>query len=305
MALATRPKPKSHHKKRQAQHHRQSKHYNKAYWPYLPMLFIVGLGLVINTVWANVGSVLGGNTDFSSESLLSATNQQRAGEQQSALTIDPQLSAAAQAKAEDMVARNYWAHDAPDGKTPWQFISAAGYQYQLAGENLAYGFSNAGDTVTGWMNSPTHRANIMNARYMHVGFGVAHAANYHGDGPQTIVVAEYAKPVEAAAHITFTVPETADNAPLKKVQGADKELASRPVSRLAVLTGGDAAWSTLVVGLLAGAAFTLFVTRHGLRLHKALIRGERFVAHHPLLDVTIVIIFTAGFVLTRSSGIIR
>jgi hypothetical protein len=61
----------------------------------------------------------------------------------------------------------------------------------------------------------------------------------------------------------------------------------------------------MAVGALAGAAFTLFLTRHGLRLHKVLVRGEAFIAHHPMLDITIVIVFTAGFILTRASGVIR
>jgi uncharacterized membrane protein YidH (DUF202 family) len=51
MALATRPKPTVHHKKRQAQHHRHSKHYLKAYWPYIPVLVIVGAGAVVNRLW--------------------------------------------------------------------------------------------------------------------------------------------------------------------------------------------------------------------------------------------------------------
>ena len=104
-------------------------------------------------------------SDFSRSVLLNDTNAQRAGQKQAPLTLDPQLTAAAQAKAEDMATSNYWAHNSPDGKTPWTFISASGYQYQTAGENLAYGFSSASDTVTGWMNSPEHRANILNADY--------------------------------------------------------------------------------------------------------------------------------------------
>lgn len=51
MALATRPKPKVHHKKRQARHHRLSKPYLKTYWPYLPMLAVVGLGYLANQHW--------------------------------------------------------------------------------------------------------------------------------------------------------------------------------------------------------------------------------------------------------------
>jgi len=54
MALATRPKPSVHHKKRQAGHHRYSKHYLKAYHPYLPMLAIVGLGVLINLAWSSL-----------------------------------------------------------------------------------------------------------------------------------------------------------------------------------------------------------------------------------------------------------
>ena len=60
MALATRPKPTVHHKKRQARHHRHSKHYLKAYWPYIPVLMIVGGGAAINRLWS-VGSASGLN----------------------------------------------------------------------------------------------------------------------------------------------------------------------------------------------------------------------------------------------------
>lgn len=303
MAIATKPKPKAHHRKRQAQHHKHTKRYVKAYWPYLPMLLIVGLGLMINSAWS--GAVLGSTSDFSAQVLLDATNTQRTEQQQTALTIDPRLSAAAQAKADDMAAQNYWAHTAPDGKTPWTFITASGYQYQTAGENLAYGFASANDTIAGWMNSPEHRANILNSAYQHVGFGVASAPDYQGYGPQIIIVAEYAQPVATTANITFTVPETAENAPAPEVRGADTELAAKPVSRVQVITDGNAAWATLAVGLITGAALALFLTRHGFRLHRAITRGEAFVAHHPVFDIAIVVIVTAGFILTRTTGLIR
>ncbi len=305
MALATKPKPPAHYKKRQAKHHRQGKHYLKAYLPYLPMLLIVSVGLAISSLWSQPARVLGSTSDFSGSSLLANTNQSRNDAQLEPLSLDPALAAAAQAKAEDMVKHNYWAHNSPDGKTPWTFIEANGYQYQSAGENLAYGFSNANDTVTGWMNSPEHRANILNTNYRNVGFGVAHSPNYQGEGLETIIVAEYGQPIESAAHITFNVPQTPANAPTTNVRGATTELAAQPVSRIQVLTGGSLTWATLATGALAGAALAIFITRHSLRLHRALIRGESFVAHHPLLDVAATLIFTAGFVLTRTSGIIR
>ena len=304
MALATRPKPKTHHKKRQAQHHRQSKHYKKAYWPYLPMLLIVGLGLVVNSAWSHA-SVLGAKSDFSSTNLLNETNAKRAAEQQPALTLDAQLAAAAQAKANDMAQHDYWAHNSPDGKTPWSFISASGYPYQLAGENLAYGFAGASETVTGWMNSTEHRANILNADYENVGFGIAQSPNFQGHGPETIVVAEYAKPVAAAATVSFTVPETPANTIPAEVEGAQTELPTQTVARVQLLTGGQATWSLVAVSALAGAALALFLMRHGVRLHRALIRGEAFVTHHPWFDIAMVFITTAGFILSRTGGLIR
>ncbi len=303
MALATRPKPTVHHKKRQAKHHRHSKHYLKSYWPYLPMLLIVGIGLLVNSAWS-ASSVLGIKSDFSNSALLAATNSRRLTEKQPTLTLDPQLTAAAQAKAEDMAQANYWAHTSPTGKTPWAFIAASGYQYQTAGENLAYGFANAEDTVTGWMNSPEHRDNILSSTYQNVGFGVASSPNYQGQGPETIVVAEYGQPVAATATISFTVPEPT-GATTQHIQGTTTEPAATPVSRIQMLTGGQAAWSLAALSALAGAALILFITRHSLRLHRALVRGEAFITHHPLLDITIVFIFTTGFVLSRASGIIR
>lgn len=333
MALApkTKRKPTTHHKKRQAAHHRQSKHYLKAYFPYLPMLAIVLVGLVVNTVWS-LHSVLGSVSDFSSSRLLEDTNAQRASGSESALTINAQLTAAAQSKADDMVARDYWAHNTPDGKTPWSFIEAAGYSYQRAGENLAYGFDNADDTVTGWMNSAEHRANILNADYSEVGFGVASSDNYQGKGPEIVVVAEYGQPIPAAANITFSVPSPAATAGAETVPAAAStspnpapngtpaatgstpaaiapksaiEPSTRLVSRIQLLTGGQAPWSVFAVSLLMTTAVLVFVVRHGLRLKRLLTQGEVFVSHHPLFDVAVVLIATAGFVLTRAGGLIR
>lgn len=303
MSLATKTKPKSYHKKRQARHHRQSQTYAKTYWPYLPMLLIVVLGVMLNSLWSARG-VLGASSNFTSSSLLSSTNTDRSAQKEAALSINPQLSAAAQAKADDMVKQDYWSHISPEGKTPWDFITASGYQYTQAGENLAYGFSSGSDVVAAWMNSPEHRANILNASYQDVGFGVAQSNDYQGDGPETVVVAEYAEPAPAAADISFQVNNP--KAPVTGVKGAQtQQLAAEPVSRLAVLTGGNAAWATLVVVALASVAATLFVVRHGLRLRRLVLEGEAFVIKHPGLDLVIVFVCTAAVLLTRTSGLIR
>lgn len=303
MALATRPKPKVQHKKRRAGHHRQSKHYLKTYWPYLPMLLIVGVGLLINSAWSSGGGVLSSKSDFSAQALLEETNERRAADSKSALLLDAQLSAAAQAKADDMVQADYWSHQSPDGsRTPWTFIKASGYQYRQAGENLAYGFATPADAVAGWMSSPSHRDNLLSADYREVGFGVASSPNYQGRGPQTIIVAEYGRPLLTVVGGSPTAAPAAESPPPAEQVAAQT---TQPVSRLALLTNAQATWSLAAVSALAGAALMLFITRHGLRLHRALVRGEAFVTHHPYFDIATVLIFMAGFVLTRTGGLIH
>lgn len=290
MALATKPKPTAQQRKRHAHHHKRSKHYHKAYWPYLPMLVIVGLGIAINSVLSQ-SHVLGVHQDFSNQSLLQASNQERLQDGKNPLALNDQLSAAAQAKANDMAQKNYWNHVSPDGQTPWALLTAQGYQYQQAGENLAYGFAGAEQTVNGWMNSNEHRANLLNAGYNEVGFGVAQAANYQGRGPQTIVVAEYGQPV--VANQAGAVAST-----------SSLEITARPISRVEVLAGGQAGWLLIGVMLVSTAAFGVLLVRHSKRWHKLLVKSEAFVLHHPLLDIAITLVVVGGIILTRTSGIV-
>ncbi|HEX5744482.1 MAG TPA: CAP domain-containing protein [Candidatus Saccharimonadales bacterium] len=268
------------------------------------MLLIVFMGLLVNSVWSGKG-VLGSTSDFSASSLLSDTNAERAKHGEPPLRLDARLSNAAQAKADDMIKYGYWSHTSPDGKTPWTFITQSGYRYQVAGENLAYGFASATDSVVGWMNSPEHRDNILNKAYRDVGFGVASSPNFMGHGPETIVVAEYGRPAESGAGGAVPVAGASAGTVFKdggKVLGA--ELAARPVSRIQLLTG-DAKWSLFLVVAVTGAAGTLFMLRHGYKVHRWATRGEMFVTQHPYYDIAIVAVITAGLVLTRVSGIVR
>lgn len=290
MALATKPRPGLHELKRHGGHHRRTKRYLHPYLPYLPMLVIVGMGLLLNGVWSSRG-VLGTSSDLGPASLLSGTNSARAQYGEGALRLDQHLSQAAQAKADDMVRSDYWSHDSPAGKTPWAFITGSGYHYKIAGENLAYGFMNSQDSVAGWMNSPEHRANILNAAYRDVGFGVASSPDFVGQGPQTVVVAEYGQPAPAGS-ITHG-----------DVLGA--EAAAQPVSRLQILTGGQPAWSLALVISATAIAGALFILRHSYKLHRWVTRGEAFITKHPVYDLLIVLVITAGCVLTRVGGIVR
>jgi uncharacterized protein YkwD len=196
MTLTKNPprRPSTTHKKRVGQHRTHTKHYSKAYWPYLPIIAVLIMGFVGNTWMSRVNhDVLGYATEMSASNLLTGTNNQRIANGLGALALNGQLNQAAQAKANDMAARNYWSHNTPDGQTPWTFVSAAGYDYQAVGENLAYGFATSSDTITGWMNSAGHRANILNSNYLDVGFGIINIPDYQSSGPQTLVVAFYGR----------------------------------------------------------------------------------------------------------------
>jgi hypothetical protein len=303
MAIAVTTRKKTPHvKKRLGQHHRKSKGYSKAYWPYLPMVIVVGMGFLVNSLWSNGGHVLGASSVFTPSSLLSDTNMQRENDHENSLTLNQQLMTAAQNKANDMAAHDYFSHDTPTGQTPWSFITATGYNYQAAGENLAYGFSSSSSVLSGWMNSPDHRANILDVNYQNVGFGIASSPNYQNKGPEVIIVALYAEPVVDAANITFSVNQPKLTNPLLTTTG---DPSTKLVSRVQLLSGGAGEWSVVFISALCGAALALFIIRNGLRLHKLLIKGETAINSHPYIDLVIVSIVTAGVLLTRTSGFIR
>jgi len=139
----------------------------------LLIIFFVSAGFFTSFVKTNFPSVLGLSSNISNQELLILTNQQRQDNNLAALTDNPELDQAAANKAADMFSKDYWAHNAPDGTTPWVFIKSAGYNYIYAGENLARGFNNASDVINAWMNSPEHRKNVLSQYYQNVGFAVA------------------------------------------------------------------------------------------------------------------------------------
>jgi hypothetical protein len=116
--------------------------------------------------------VLGISYSVSENELLNLVNYQREQKGLPDLKENQELRVAAQRNAQYMFEHNYWAHFAPDGTSPWSFIKGAGYDYIYAGQNLAKGFTTSQDAVTAWMNSPTHRENILSPNFKDVGFAI-------------------------------------------------------------------------------------------------------------------------------------
>ena len=126
----------------------------------------------LEIVKINFPSVLGIQNNITIEQLVSITNKKRAEVGLPSLVLDSKLSQAAALKAGDMFTKDYWAHNSPDGITPWAFIKQSGYNYVYAGENLARGFNSAEDVVNAWMASPKHKENMLFKNYNDVGFFV-------------------------------------------------------------------------------------------------------------------------------------
>jgi uncharacterized protein YkwD len=138
----------------------------------LTIVFLLAGLSVFSYVQKDYPSVLGITANISVQDLLDQTNQKRRENGLQPLALNSQLTSAAEMKAADMFAKNYWAHVSPDGTTPWVFIKNSGYDYLYAGENLARGFTTATETTDAWMGSPTHRENLLSSNYKEVGFAV-------------------------------------------------------------------------------------------------------------------------------------
>ncbi len=279
-------RPVNHHK-RKGDHHRQGQHYLKAYWPYLPVFAVLGLGMFFNSFIARMHhDVLGYSTSINPQVLLAETNGERLGNHAQALNLNAQLTAAAQAKADDMAARGYWSHLTPDGKQPWTFVQTAGYQYRAAGENLAYGFGTSDQVMTAWMHSPEHRDNVLNPNYQDVGFATVNVANYQGNGPETIVVAMYGEPL-GAIDVSSAKPAVLGTSTLA-------------VSRLSLLSTTPLV--SEIIAAICGGAIAIFFLRHALAWRKVLVHSEQFIIKHPFFDVFLMSVAAFALVLYHAAG---
>ncbi len=159
--------------------------------------------------------ILGLATDITINKLYQLTNEVRKKYGLPPLRYNKNLEQAAYQKAQDMFQKNYWAHFGPDGTTPWQFILQSGYQYQYAGENLAKNFLFSDGVVDAWMNSPTHRENILKKEYQDVGFAVVNGV-LNGE-ETTLVVQMFGTPENPS--LTFSQ----ENQIIPPVQAGEKK----------------------------------------------------------------------------------
>jgi len=307
-------------------------HKQRLIWFIVLAVGLIVIQIIYHVQQINAVRVKAYATSISIGDLAAITNQQRANNGKSALHLNGALNAGAQAKANDMIAKNYWAHVSPDGTQPWYFFTAYGYNYSSAGENLAYGFDTSAATIDGWMNSPGHKANLLGP-YQDMGFGIASGDNYQG-GENTVVVAFYGvpsspppppvakaappapKPTPAPAPAPTPAPTPAPAPTPEPVTEQPKPTeAAKPVetppkqepaqvNTLATVLHGTASWATVAsIGLISATSIGFAAT------HRELVRrswsvSKHFVLVHPALDAA-VIVATLAIILTSTAGFIK
>ncbi|MFJ4338380.1 sigma-70 family RNA polymerase sigma factor [Streptomyces sp. NPDC088915] len=111
------------------------------------------------------------------EQVIALVNAERAKEGCGAVTGNSLLARAAQGHSDDMAARDFFDHTNPDGAGPGERVTATGYGWSTYGENIAMGQQTAEQVMESWMNSPGHRANILNCSFKELGVGL-----HTGDG---------------------------------------------------------------------------------------------------------------------------
>ncbi len=142
--------------------------------------------LLVVSLWAT--PMLSHAATYTSAELIQQTNAVRQQHGLSALTENSALTKAAQAKADDMFAQQYFNHYSPSGQAPWVWFNSQHYVYTSAGENLAIDFVDGSDIVPAWMNSASHRENLLNASYRDIGIAVVDGTM---KGQATIIVVQF------------------------------------------------------------------------------------------------------------------
>lgn len=177
-------------------------------------VFISYLTLFSSIFLPQLYTIFGYSSTITVPQVLSAVNAERQSAGLESLKLNDALSAAAQAKANNMIANSYWAHTSPSGEEPWDFINQSGYRYRKAGENLARNFAATPEMIEAWLVSPTHRENLLGAEYQDTGIAVLQGEM---DGvPTTLVVQMFGKPavMGAQADSKTSQNETSDRASL-------------------------------------------------------------------------------------------
>ena len=266
---------------------------------------LISFQLVLNYAGKTFPKVLGYASNISPSEIITLTNQQRVANGLLPLATNSVLSNAAVAKGNDMFAKGYWAHFAPDGTSPWSFFLSFGYKYRYAGENLARDFSDSNSTVNAWMNSPSHRENILNPNYKEIGVGVVNGNLAGAD--TTIVVQFFGAPLSGSPSIPDVQAKeiTKTTAPVAKVEPGPTAVpvlvvnTPIPNSTTTSYVSPFSSTKNLSLGIVGTLLLVLSIDLVVVRRKRIARIGGRTVAHLAYLGMilAVILILKAGNIL--------
>lgn len=208
-------------------------------------------------------------SEITPDKVIELVNGARLAENVGMLTKDETLMRVARMKADDMFEKGYFAHNSPEGKTPWTWFDKAGYAYEYAGENLAIHFVRAEEQQRAWMDSPTHRKNILNPEYLEI--GVAVRRGFFDGKETTVTVQEFGRREKSvAAFSTGAITE----------KGARQE--QSVISSQAVSVSNDATnrvYERLLTVVWIVMTVQAFVLGYGIRRASLRARNKNAVVH--------------------------
>lgn len=136
-------------------------------------IFLAKAFIIFLVAFSISNSSLASSSEITSQSIIKLVNKSREENNVAPLIENAKLVKIAQDKVNDMIEKGYFAHTSPSGVNPWYWYQKEGYDYKYAGENLAINFLTSEEEHKAWMNSTTHRKNILNPDFQEVGVAVA------------------------------------------------------------------------------------------------------------------------------------
>ncbi len=162
----------------------------RAHFAKAPTIIALTLVLLTFNIFTKNTSAASIDSDITIQTLLQQHNLQRARENLKPLELNSLLIESSEQKAIEMLESNCWSHYCPNGRSPWEFFKDSGYEYIFAGENLAEGFESIDELMNAWLNSKTHRENILKPEFDEVGFGIAYG-DYQGLSDNILIVVHF------------------------------------------------------------------------------------------------------------------
>ncbi len=257
------------------------------------LLFTFGVFRIVPKLFPGV---LGYASDINVRTLYDLSNKKRESVGLGKLTLNEELSAAALEKAQHMFKNNYWAHVAPDGTEPWDFILAEGYDYAYAGENLAKNFKYSKEVVEAWYSSPSHRDNLMNANYTEVGYAVVNGVL---EGYETTLVVQMFGKSRVPTHLASSNEEERilESMEVASVPAAEETLVEKEA--VGVLPALDVTTATRSINVVFGG---FLVSLLGLDLWYSRRHGIAKITGHTFAHLMFLIVAIAGMWLALSPG---